>query len=671
MDEATALRVAKNAYDSSTTYLDANYRKQWESNLKMFQSKHPSDSKYHSDAYKYRSKVFRPKTRSAIRRLEAATAAAFFSNVDVVNVEATNDKNQRAVESAKVRKALLQYRLTKTIPWFVTVVGAVQDAGTIGVVCSYQYWEYREKRTKRKEIALAPDGVALVDTDGKEVLNDVEDVEVIQDRPCVHLLPAENLRISSGAAWYDPINTSPYVIELVPMFVCDVMDMMDTIDPKTGQPAWKKLTMPEIQACRSQNYDSTRQAREGNRQDSKQPSEALTEFDIVWVHRNIVRWKGEDHFYYTMGTEHVLTPPRKLKEVYFHGRRPYVMGVAQIEAHKVYPPSPAELGEQVQREINEVANQRLDNVKLVLNKRYITKRGAQVDTKSLVRNVPASVTFANDPDKDIRTLEWNDVTGSSYQEGDRLNVEYDELVGNFSQSSVMTNRKLNETVGGMAMMNQGASQMSEYTIRTLTETWVEPVLNQLSELEAEYETDETILALAGTKAGIENPEGADYQGMMSEDLTLTVSVGMGATDPMMRLNKLLAGVQAMVQLFANPVQGLNIGEVGKEIWGALGYRDGGRFFSDEEDPRVAMLAQQLQQMAGQLQQLQVQLKDKQGKIEVDAARVRLDAAGQEMQDRETIAKIDFIQAQTLEALAKAGIPADAALKALGTSPTLQ
>ena len=38
-----------------------------------------------------------------------------------------------------------------------------------------------------------------------------------------------------------------------------------------------------------------------------------------------------------------------------------------------------------------------------------------------------------------------------YQEQDRLNVDYDELTGSFSQGSVMTNRKLGETVGGMGI----------------------------------------------------------------------------------------------------------------------------------------------------------------------------------------------------------------------------
>jgi hypothetical protein len=74
-----------------------------------------------------------------IRKNEAAiAAAAFFSNVDVVNVSASNEKNPMQVAGASLYKELLQHRLTKTIPWFLTLIGAAQDAmsGRGGVLLS-------------------------------------------------------------------------------------------------------------------------------------------------------------------------------------------------------------------------------------------------------------------------------------------------------------------------------------------------------------------------------------------------------------------------------------------------------------------------------------------------------------------------------------------------------
>jgi hypothetical protein len=140
-------------------------------------------------------------------------------------------------------------------------------------------------------------------------------------------------------------------------------------------------------------------------------------------------------------------------------------------------------------------------VKFVLNKRWLIRRGANIDVESLLRNVPGGVTMVNNVETDALPVNWQDVTSSSYQEQDRVNVDFDELAGNFAQSSVMTNRKLNETVGGMRMMSQGANMMTEYDIRVFVETWVEPVLRQLVKLEEAYETDQVVLGVAGQKSG--------------------------------------------------------------------------------------------------------------------------------------------------------------------------
>jgi hypothetical protein len=650
MADRDYLQIAKDAYASSTSYLDSNFRKKWEDSINMFNSKHPADSKYNSESYKHRSKIFRPKTRSMIRKHEAAAAAAFFSNVDVISTDAVDQSNVEQVASAALWKEVLNYRLTKTIPWFQILVGGVQDAMTVGVVCSYQYWEYREREIK--ELVPVIDemtGQQQIDEEGMPVFTR-RAPEVLVDKPCIDLIPAENVRIDPGASWIDPIASSPYVIRLIPMYVTDVKTLMDKTDSKTNAPKWKKLTDGEMQSAMKNQFDSTRQVREGKRQDSKDQSNApLTDFEIVWVHENFLRLDGEETVYYTLGTEFMLTDPKPLKEVYFHGERPMAMGCAVIETHKVMPSSPAELGEQLQREANEVVNQRLDNVKLVLNKRFIAKRGAQVDLKSLVRNVAGSVTLATDPVGDVRTLDFQDVTSSSYAEQDRINVDYDELTGNFSQGSVMTNRKMGETVGGMAMISGSANQLTEYTIRTITETWVERVLRQLIKLEQAYETDEVIMAIAADRAKLMERYGINEitDSMLNQDLTLTVNVGMGATDPNAKLGKFIGAVKAYGEVAALNAPGVDISEIGKEIFGLAGYKDGRRFMVQEkENAKIQQVMQQAQQMVQQAQQELAQrsqeldqqeqtLKALQGKIENDA--VKLNGSKNELALKEQLA----------------------------------
>lgn len=142
------LSLARDAYEASTTYMDAFLRPEWERSLKQWQGRHPGDSKYHHDAYKGRSKLFRPKTRGAIRKNEAMAAGAYFSTQDVVSITPTDDSQLVSRVSAELHHGLLNHRLTHTIPWFRVLIGAYQEAQVIGAVCSHQFWEYDAKRKK-------------------------------------------------------------------------------------------------------------------------------------------------------------------------------------------------------------------------------------------------------------------------------------------------------------------------------------------------------------------------------------------------------------------------------------------------------------------------------------------------------------------------------------------
>src|SRR5450631_4112497 len=46
------LKRARDAYRFSTTYIDSNYRKQWDDSIKAFNNQHASDSKYVGELFK-------------------------------------------------------------------------------------------------------------------------------------------------------------------------------------------------------------------------------------------------------------------------------------------------------------------------------------------------------------------------------------------------------------------------------------------------------------------------------------------------------------------------------------------------------------------------------------------------------------------------------------------
>ena len=138
------IKIAREIYEGSTDYLNANLRYQWEKSLSLFNSNHPPGSKYNTAAYDKRSKFFRPKTRTAVRNLQAAMTVAFFTNEDVVNIAPANPNDQLQAAGAVVAQSIMQYRLTNTIPWFQTMTAALQDAAVQGVCISHQYWDWMQ-----------------------------------------------------------------------------------------------------------------------------------------------------------------------------------------------------------------------------------------------------------------------------------------------------------------------------------------------------------------------------------------------------------------------------------------------------------------------------------------------------------------------------------------------
>ncbi|MEE8364191.1 MAG: hypothetical protein V3R76_00255 [Gammaproteobacteria bacterium] len=618
------LLVARDAYIQSSNYFDANIRQDVERNMAHFSNQHAPGSKYFSDAYKHRHKGFRPKTRSMVRRNEAKAAISMFSTHDSVHIKASRSNHPSHRISAEINQSLLQYRLDNTIPWFQTVIGAYQDTMNTGICISHQYWDYQELapiKYKDDLIQIGPDnreveprdeqfttseaGTAANMAAGKPDLEGESDNAfdkfdgfevkeeipvILKDTPAIELRPIENVFFSVACDWRDPANTSPFIIDKIPMTIDDIKAMAE---PSTGTKIpWIKLTESQLLTGVTADYDPVRRQREGGREDSKDQRHLHRGFDIAWVHRNIIRKDGRDWVYYTLGIYHRLSNPIPLEEEYpwlKPGERPYVIGFSNLEAHKNYPAAIVGLAAKTQQEANEINNQRRDNVALVLNRRYIVKRSANIDYAGLQRNVPGGVTETDDPTNDIRMEAPQDVTQSSYQEQDRVNADFDELTGTFSSGSVNTNKNLNETVGGMELLSGDADELSEYPLRTFVVTWVEPVLKQFIRLEQEHESDGALLNLMGEKLklwhkhGINRITDAWIQGSMN----LEVNVGFGATNPQKRVQKIALGLQTILQFAPQLAAKLDAQELAKEVLGALGFAGADRFFP-EKQPQEAL-----------------------------------------------------------------------------------
>lgn len=569
MTERDWLEIASRSYEDSETYLDNFLRTRMEHNYALAASRHPSGSKYHTESYKNRSKIFRGKTAAAIRRNMTAFTLALFSTQDAVSVKAENDGDKKQVDAARAIDKIQNYHVRRSFPWMRISNAAFRETLINSVVISKQWWKWEEQ----------------INEDGEK--------RVIKDHPFIELYPTENVRISPQADWLDPIESSPYCILISAMTLGDVKERME-ID-------WIEHDEGRIQsaATGAMEFDTTREAREQGNNDPQTETVTVEDYENVWVRENFVDHLGTCYVYFTLGDSLLLSYPMPVQDAYPHcdnNRPPVRMGTSDIEAFVVFSQSMTERVEGSQVQANDLANQRFDNIQQILNTRKLVQRGKNVDYATLMRNVSGGITLTDDLEA-VKEMPSKDITSSAFQEQNFINQDFDEQAGTFSTASVGTARDLGETVGGAQLLSGNANSLTEFTLQVFVSTWVEPAMQDVAKMIQVYEDDEQIRRITGKEEM--------NSAALSENVVVSVDVGFGSTDPSQKINRLMYAIQAAAKIIPGFTQAAAKDEILAEIFGAVGYSDSKRFvpgIGGEENPQVKQLQQMVQQLQQQIQQ---------------------------------------------------------------------
>lgn len=656
------LTQAVQAHDDSRRYFQSELATRVRKAIDHFNNRHASDSKFVQQSYPaQRSRMFRPNTRKLVNKALAQGANAFFATSDVVQVEAANTGDKQQGEAAKFRKAVLNHRLANTIPWFRLIGGMIVDAETTGVAITLTRW----RKEYRRYVTIE-----------KGQLVDQEDLET--DSAWVELVPVEDFMLHPQCDWTDPVGSSPYIVHRGWRTVDDHMQAITRrqMDEEKATAAgeefiygvpYRKLTRDEIErhalvGDAGDDASGERAKRNPGSTDQAQGQTSQPKYGSIRIWHCIMRMDGVDWYFETLNRALLLSDPVPLSVAqYGYPKRPYCMGSVFLASGAVYPEGPAGIAAGLQAETNENVNQRIDNIRQQTNVRNLVRRGSSIDLNALMRSVPGGIILTGDPNSDVKPLPVREFGPAIYNEGDRLSVEMDDVTGNFGGASVQTNRALNQTVGGMDLLGENANVMSEFKLRCLSETLVEPTLRLVDGMTSRFESDDNVIEIALSdamvdldpqqKAQIEQqfpappppeppaegqppaPPPEDPQAAAREEATkvamkqkalrmfrasvkISVSVGFGNTSPQKRMERLSMALQA-IQAFAPQLsQMADVAEIGKEIMGAAGYDMGSKFFPalrGGEDPRVTMLQEQVNMLQ---QQLEAQAAKEQSKIQV-------------------------------------------------------
>lgn len=582
--DKTFLQMLGEVQSQAQLYSNQVNRQAWERAYKAYHQEHFTGSKYTTKDFLNRSKLFIPKTRTAIRKDMASVAASLFGSIDAVNCMAGNegDKNQRA--SAGIIQELVNYRTDRSsgkasIPWFHVAMGARQTSLLTGICLSKQYWKLELRRDGEEESPDEP---------GK--MRDVWVPDI--DRPDSALFPSENFIIDPAADWTNPAQDSAYLVLKWPM-------RMDEIRRKQYDPRmpWNKVAESVLKAAGDRakmDMAAIRRARERGI-DRFDESQTGYEFDVIWVFETFIRTAGEDWTFISVDDQALLTDPKPVREVYPEqfGERPVVIGYGAFEAFSIFPQSAAESWQPLQQESNDLRNLTMDAIKQ--NVMPVTKvvRGRQIDLDQLKRRGQGTAIMVNNKD-DVTWEKAPDVSAGTQILKQQLDIEFDDLAGQANYGTVQDNNALGKTLGGLKLAAGAANAVQEFDIRIWIETWCEPVLMQLVRLEQYYESDPIILGLCGERAQLIQKYGIDEitNELLENNVTIRVNIGLGAGDPQQRLAKFNSATQVAMPLlqmspeFQDGTYTMDVEAIMSEVFGAAGYRDGGKRFVKKGQPKA-------------------------------------------------------------------------------------
>lgn len=138
----------------------------------------------------------------------------------------------------------------------------------------------------------------------------------------------------------------------------------------------------------------------------------------------------------------------------FKGLLPFVMTRYTAVPHEFYGIGIPEMAQTLQQELNDLRNQRMDNVNIIINRMFIANKYSDIDFDTLV-SYPGNVILAGDVE-DVKPLDTRDVTRSCYMEEERLITDIQNVTGEWEYGRGQPPER-RETATGIIRLQQAGN----------------------------------------------------------------------------------------------------------------------------------------------------------------------------------------------------------------------
>jgi hypothetical protein len=189
---------------------------------------------------------------------------------------------------------------------------------------------------------------------------------------------------------------------------------------------------------------------------------------------------------------------RDVENPYFHGDFPIVYGCDYPYPGELYGMGEIEPVDRIQRAINAVLNQRLDNVQLVLRNMWKIRKNAGVDLHTLV-SAPGNIITTDDMDA-VEPLQVPDVTGPTFV--NTMNYLTSALqngsgITDYTSGINDTSSAKNDTATGVRLIQQEANAQFKLKIQLFNHMVIQRTANLWKDLRLQYTTESKRLRIMG------------------------------------------------------------------------------------------------------------------------------------------------------------------------------
>ncbi len=277
------------------------------------------------------------------------------------------------------------------------------------------------------------------------------------------------------------------------------------------------------------------------------------------------------------------------KSPFKHGKRPFEECWYRRVLGRWYGIGIGEDLRDLQRYVNTVVNQRIDNAEIVQHKMFLYRKGAGIDPRMLIAR-PGGAIPVNDPASDIRELEYTDIRQSSYTDEQNIYRLAQQVTSAFD---IIRGGGNPETASEAIIQERGASGAFSH-IKRYVNAYLERVVEQVMQLNMQFLDNEVVIRIIGNQDELRDFDDVlgtsqqirttqkfrfitlkttkEIQGLFDFDVDIDESAPINKA---VLINFLQREIELAAQI---PQSGVNVGELFKELHSNMGLK-GSRFFS--------------------------------------------------------------------------------------------